>query len=349
MSTRTQNRSRISTLLFAACLAAGSVAGRGAAQAPEFGNDEVPADSDETLAGDSAETAPMGDAAPSMEGGEPGYSSSSVPELEHEETELEAEDDERVAPKVQFGAEIGVFTAGGSSSERSHTAVSPLLRAGIGLSRHLALTATWGLSYQADGALGMQQSETAVVMGNPLIAIAQQTRIGRTYFDFGGGVALPVASTPKDPVDAAITGSAYGYAAALRGNWSQWLWAPDRASATVHFASHAVLDELLVGGEADVAALIPTVGEDDMEVAGQLAGEVGYATDKVRVVMRVTGVATISMHLDDPFQVALDPYVTWNLTKRTALMGRLTVNCDNPAGVDGLGIWALRLGANVAL
>jgi hypothetical protein len=256
-----------------------------------------------------------------------------------------------LAPSLRVAAELALFSEGADDTEGSHLSLSPLFGLGIGLSDSIEVGVTWGLSYQDNGApegAASQDGENAFVIGNPTLSLTQHTQKGETRFSFGGSVAVPLASFPDDAEDIAITASAYQHAAALRGNWNQWLWAPDRASAALHFASHVVLDELLFGGEAAAAALIPT-DEGDMGVAGQLAGEVGFATETVRVVLRVQGVATVTPGLEDPFQVSLDPYVAWNATDSTALSARLTINADNPAGVEGAGIWALRVGANIGL
>lgn len=160
---------------------------------------------------------------------------------------------------------------------------------------------------------------------------------------------LPAASLPEDATDAPIAASAYQHASAIRGDWNQWLWAPDRAAGVLHFASQGVLDELLIGGEAAVGLLAPMSDGGSMAAAGQMAAELGYATDCVSVVMRVQGVATVTPGLDDPFQVSLDPYVAWKVSDAATLMARWTINVDNPTGVDGAGIWGLRVGANLLL
>lgn len=355
MSTRTSIRTRVSIVACASLLTAWSVAQRGAAQdSPEFGEDAPVTDeasADESVpAAEEPAPAPM---EPEPMPVERGYSDS-APTAADLAPQADAADADaaKLAPALRVGAEVAIFSKGGNATEGSHLALSPLFSLGLGLSDAIEVGVRWGLSYQNDGAAEdatSQESENAFVTGNPELAITHHTQKGLTHFSFGGSVALPLASLPDDAQDVAITASAYRHAAAMRGNWNQWLWTPDRASAAVHFASHAVLDELLFGGEAGAAALIPTVDEGDMAVAGQLAGEVGYATDKVRVVLRVQGVATVTPGLEDPFQVSLDPYVAWNVSDAALLSARWTINCDNPAGVEGDGIWALRVGASLKL
>ncbi len=352
MSTRTSIRSRVSIVACASLLTVWSVAQRSAAQdSPEFGAEEEAAAPEEGLdesAPVEAEPMPMPmEEAPAE--APRGYSDSAPTAAEL----LPAEEagPAPLAPSVRVAAEVAFFSEGADDTEGSHLSISPLFGVGLGISDSLEAGVSWGLSYQDHGApegAMSQEGENAFVIGNPTLSLTQHTQKGETFFSFGGSVAIPLASLPDAAEDIAITAAAYQYAAALRGNWNQWLWAPDRASAAVHFASHAVLDELLFGGEAAAAALIPT-DKGDMAVAGQLAGEVGFATETVRVVLRVQGVATVTPGLEDPFQVSLDPYVTWNASAATTLSARLTVNADNPAGVEGAGVWALRVGANIGL
>jgi hypothetical protein len=263
------------------------------------------------------------------------------------EVEVDAAD---IAPMLRVRAELGFFAASGDAGHR--VTLSPIFGVGLGLSDAILVGATWGLNYQNDSAPDasmLSGSLSTAVVGNPLLWVARRSRSKDTHMNIGGGVALPLASLPDDVADQAIAASAYAHASAIRGDWNAWLWATDKLSGVVNYDAHAVMDEVLVGGETAVALLIPTAGEDDAAFIGQVAAELGYAVESVRVVMRAQLVATVTPAVDDALQFSIDPYVAWDISDSVTLNGRTTVNIDNPTGFEGSRVWGLRLGADIKL
>jgi hypothetical protein len=347
-------RSRVSGFGFIALFTGLLLSGKAVAQdSPEFGDDEMgEAEPYEADAAPSEEPTAYEASAPSEPtAAESGGYASSAEEIVADAVPVNAEDEAAKAPGVVLGVEMATFIGGGSE-EGSRLTLSPLATAGVAVSDAIQVGVTWGFNFQNNGApddLPMANAESAFVVGNPHLWLAHHSQSGRTHFVAGGGITLPAASMPDDAADQAITGEAYAHASAVRGDWNQWLWAPDTASGLVTFAGQAVLDELLIGGEGAAAVVAPTRSSGDLAAVGQAAGEVGYATDDVRVVMRAQVVGTISPVIDDAFQFSIDPYVAWRITSRTTLSARWTINLDQPTGYDSATIWGLRLGANVAL
>lgn len=357
MSTRTPIPSRASVVRTLSLLTVWSVAAIAVAQdAPAFGEEEAPAAEVEEAPALEAQEAPMEEPSeepavyPSTEE-DRGYSDSAP---EAAATAVVEEDD---APLLNVSVDLGLFADGSDDAEGSRLTLSPVFAMGLALTDSLDFGVTLGLAFQNTGAPDsamMQSTESAFVVSNPVLALTHHKTFGHTQMSFSGGVTFPMASLPDADEDKAIAASAYAHGAALRGSMNPWMWTPNRASGLIQFAGQTVMDEMLIGGEAAVAMLIPTVGTEmgetaDAAAAGQLAAELGYAPDDLKVVLRVQMVSVINPSQPDPFQFSLDPYVAWKLSETLALNGHLTINLDNPAGVEGAGIWALRVGAALAL
>jgi len=284
----------------------------------------------------------------------------------------EVVDGESDAPALRVGGEFGFFAASGDAGSR--LSLSPIVGVGVGVSSAIEVAVDWGFIYHSNGVPDSAMSgddTTALRTGNPLLSITHRSRSKDTHFSFGGGLTIPLALLPtrNDPdscktepdgadcvdfqqelaADRWIAADTYGHASAIRGDWNQWLWAPDQLATVVEFEAHAVMEEILVRGEAAAALLIPVEGEGDAAFAGQVAAELGYVKDAIRVVMRAQAVATITPSVDDPLQFSIDPYVAWDISDSVTVNGRTTVNLDNPTGFDGSRVWGLRLGADVKL
>lgn len=358
MSTRTPIRSRASVVRTLSLLTVWSVAAIAVAQdSPEFGEEEAPAADAEAMEAPmeepsqpmSDEPTPSSDAGPSME--DRGYSSTAP---EAAAAAVVEEDD---APMLKVSVDLGLFADGSNDTEGSRLTLSPVFGVGLAVTDSIDFGVALGLAFQSDGlpdTAMMQSTESAFVVSNPVLTLSHHETSGHTQMSFGGGVTFPLATLPDADEDKAIAASAYAHGSALRGSMNPWMWTPSRASGLLQFAGQTVMDELLVGGEVAVAMLIPTVGTEmgksaDAAAAGQLAAELGYAPEDLKVVLRVQMVSLVNPSQEDPFQFSLDPYVSWQLNETLALNGHLTINLDNPAGVEGAGIWALRVGANLAL
>lgn len=378
-------RSRVSVCgllpLLAALTASAQVAAQESPSSAGEPVDESSVPPDESASDTAAEgDAPAADEAAAMEASEPSYDDSgdgdgggysdSAPETD---VVVAAEvDSDDVAPNLSVAAEFGSFVASGDAGTR--VTLSPIVGLNLGVSDTIEVGVNWGMLYHSNGLTGSMQlgdSTSSLRVGNPQLSIARRSRSKDTHMTFGGGITLPFASLPNpsapavcqtDPTGVACTewqsdtaakqwiaADAYGHASAIRGDWNQWLWAPDQAAGVLNFEAHSVMEEVLVGGEVAMALLVPMEGEGDAAFAGQAAGEVGYATESVRVVMRAQLVATVTPSVDDVVQFSIDPYVAWDISESVTLTGRTTVNIDNPTGFDGSRIWGLRLGANIAL
>lgn len=314
-----------------------------AQESPEFG-DTGPAEpmayeaEDSTEMSTDTDSAPMPYEAPTEDRG---YSDTAPERTPSDEVE-----EESLAPSVRFNAEFGFFTS--SDDVGTRLSLSPILGFGLGLTDAIEFNLNWGMNFQSDGAPDNSSAST-VVIGNPQLWLGHHSLNGKTHMTFGGGVTLPLASLPNDAADQAIAASAYQHAMAIRGSWNQWLWTTDHMAGFVNFNGYAIMDELLFGGEAAFGMLVPIDRVGQAAAVLQAAGEVGYATDTVRVVLRAQGVATVTPTQENPLQFALDPYVAWNVSESVTLSGRWTVNLNNPNGFDGARIWGARIGANIAL
>jgi hypothetical protein len=314
-----------------------------------------------------------------------GYSDSAP---EADVVAVAATDAQDAAPAVRVGGELGFFFARGDAGNR--LSLSPIVNVGLGVSDAIEVGVRLGAIYHSNGlpeSMMTGGGNSALRVGNPELWIARHSRSKDTHMTFGGGITLPMASLNGAPwkspeasattsTDGWIASDAYAHASAIRGDWNQWLWSPNKVAGVVNFEAHGVMDGVLVGGEAAMGLLIPLLGDDcrqpkaapppapapipvacdahrvgiaDAAFVGQAAGELGYATDSVRVVMRAQMVATVTPSIDDVLQFSIAPYVAWDMSDSVTLTGNTTVNIDNPTGFDGLRIWGVRLGANVKL
>jgi hypothetical protein len=242
-----------------------------------------------------------------------------------------------------FGAELATY-AGDSPGGRA-LLQSPLLGFWYAFSNHFMLSVDWGMAYYRDDASG--QVDRTFRFGNPMVAGYYVGHHGNLKLRLGAALTAPVATLPDGGDSLALAARAYGVAAASRGGWNLWLWAPE--AATLAFPARfemVALPKLLLAADVTMAIPIYLHGQGAGFVM-QFAGDLGFRSKVVAVGARLSHVWSIAEmpFLGSFFQMALEPFLRLDFGK-PFLHARLTMNLNNPWGFsfDPGGIWGLHLG-----
>lgn len=244
-----------------------------------------------------------------------------------------------------LGADIGFYAGSNSGIDRAN--MSMILLAGGRIHENV------DLELQLPGTLYATSSdvidtEVRFRFANPSVGAYYLTQSKVSMFRLGGFVAVPLASIPNDSLqDANLAADGYTYAAAMRGNWNYWLWAPGTMSVGASSqAEWSVLPILSLAADGAIAALFDTGdGRDESDILGQLALEGAFKLGEVvRLGARLAGVWLPTADGDN-FQSFLEPFARLQFLVAYAFAA-FTMNLDEPAGFsfDSGKVWAIRAG-----
>lgn len=250
---------------------------------------------------------------------------------------------------LELELDVSVSSEDGPAAA-TYTTLLPKVYGSFGLTDDLELEVTIPTLFvddspDEDNEPPFDEGDSALLLGNPYLALFYADRSLRSVARVGFGVALPVL----DPDDA--TGRlAPLMAAATRGYMDTWLYLPERLSFVVPAQLQARVSLFVLGVDAAVAALIPTGDSDQQETelgvqAGALFG-IGAGDTTLGVRLQVGALPTIDGN-GDHAQASLMPFVQADLDGGAFLHGGVLINLDDPYGVAGdntAGVWALRAG-----
>jgi hypothetical protein len=247
------------------------------------------------------------------------------------------------------------YTHDAATVQVSGISFSPLVGAAYHATQRIRVGAMMGLatSILTDAmAGGTDLSGLAFRLGNPALTVdLVGPGDGDLRWRLGAGITLPIAS-PGDTAESI----ALDLAAAMRGAWNFWLWAPSRITPYVTGRAEIDLGERLVAGVDAGAGVLLDVsdGGEPSPFILQLAVDGDYRlAGRFSVGARVTAVLVDEVFPErESAQIALMPYVRLaNEAGDGFLTAGFVFNLDPPYGpsfADG-NAWGLRVGAGTVL
>lgn len=254
-------------------------------------------------------------------------------------------------PHVIFG-EFGLFTTSGDAPfESSFTVASFLIGGYFRVAEPLELGVLVPFMYATGEAFippGFAVDGSQLHSGNPYVQAAYRGDFDVLTLRIGGGVTIPLAQfgDTVDPDDR-IALSGLTLAAALRGLWDLWLWAPEQITvvipnARLDFAFH---ENAVFAVESAFGVMISTNDADDeTDVLWQIGVEGGGRLERlVELGLRLQLVTSLNSE-GDQAQLSLTPFVRVELGAGL-LEARLTMNLDDELGFafDEGKVWGLRV------
>jgi hypothetical protein len=231
-------------------------------------------------------------------------------------------------------AELGF--SGRADSASSFHVVSPVISADYAFSHGFGMGVDWGF------VLGVEAPSHAaaawvVGQGDPLLKVWYVTPQARDRFQVYVGLSVPTAWLPRDVVQRGLLRHAYAFAAATRGLWNAWLWAPEQVTLAIagRYARDLDANMRLVVDAAAAGGVSLSALTDRLETGyAQLAPALELHDSLMSVGLRVQAVM-ISTH-GDPLQWGSGLYL--RLTLGTLqLEAAAHCNLDAPLGVTGAG------------
>lgn len=174
---------------------------------------------------------------------------------------------------------------------------------------------------------------------------ARTNDAGTDSLRIAAGFTLPLAWLSYDIVKRALMRSAYAHAAATRGLWNAWLWAPEQIALVLGAEwLHAFSSEarLIVEGGAALTHSISQATRAPADALLQLAAAIEARPTLIAFGLRFQGVL---MTASDPTQFSVVPYLSAALGPKLSLTASVAVNLDPPLGLlgAGLGMWGALL------
>ncbi|MCA9600632.1 MAG: hypothetical protein R3A78_04265 [Polyangiales bacterium] len=201
------------------------------------------------------------------------------------------------------------------------------------------------------GFFGNSVSESAFLVGNPMIAGHFLLDVGLGALDIGFGFTLPFASDVTVAEAATLAGGTkiYGLAVAyaMGGAWNPWTWLPSQMSLVVPARFTTDLEIVRVTADGALAVSIETgdvvsAVRDDVELFLQLGGQAGLVLGPAELGARLQFVSVLTQLDVDVTQVSGGPYARFTIGP-AFLSAYLNMNFDDPYGVsfDDGGFWGV--------
>ena len=127
-------------------------------------------------------------------------------------------------------AELG-FT-GRTDYVSSFHVLSPVLSGDYAFSNGFGMGLDWGFVFGLESPAHAADA-LVVAQGDPLLKVWYASPKARDRFEVYVGLSVPTAWLPRDVVQRGLTRNAYAFAAATRGLWNAWLWAPEQVALVV--------------------------------------------------------------------------------------------------------------------
>lgn len=247
-------------------------------------------------------------------------------------------------PRWQLAGELGFIQ---HADDRSTLSVaSALFRAHYRISSAIGVGVDWGFVLVSQ-APSLGSSLWLMGSSDPFFKAfyAHTNDAGTDSLLLAAGFTAPLAWLSYDIVKRALMRSAYAHAAATRGLWNAWLWAPEQVALVVNAEwVHAFSREarVIVEGGAAVTSSISQATREPADALLQLAAAIEARPTAVALGLRLQGVL---MTASDPTQFSVVPYLSAALGPKLSLTASLAVNLDPPLGSlgAGLGMWGALL------
>lgn len=244
---------------------------------------------------------------------------------------------QRVRARVELGY------SGRSNDASGFHVLSPVISADYAYSHGWGMGVDWGFAlgvespaHAADGWIAAQ--------GDPMLKVWYQSREASDRFHVYAGASVPTAWLPRDVVRRGLTRNAYAFAAATRGLWNAWLWAPEQVTFALggKYLHELVPNMRLVVEAGGAAGLALSKLTDRAGTAyAQLAPALELYDAPVTLGLRVQGVLTSTG--GDPLQFGASAYMRVTVTSLQLEAAGLC-NLDAPlgftrSGASLCGVW----------
>lgn len=231
-------------------------------------------------------------------------------------------------------AEVGL--AGRASSSSSFHVLSPVLSADYAFSHGWGIGLDWGAVLAVEAPAHAQDAWVAG-QGDPLLKVWFATPPARDRVRVYAGLSVPAAWLPRDVVKRGLARNAYAFAAATRGLWNAWLWAPEQITLALGAQYTRELDaymRFVLAGAAAGGAALSRLSDAPGTGYAQLAPAVELHDAVIALGLRIQGVLTSAGR--DPLQLGGGAYLRLTLGNlEIELSGHC--NLDSPLGFIGAG------------
>jgi hypothetical protein len=235
----------------------------------------------------------------------------------------------------RFRAHAEVGTSGRADAESSLRVYSPLIGLDTRFSNGFGIGFDWGFILGTEMPTSSAPAQWITGPGDPLFKVWYES--GDTL-QLYIGATVPAAWLPRDVVNRGLARNAYAFAAATRGLWNAWLWAPEQLALALGGRwQHDLGDAVRFRLEAAVAAAasVSWLTRDIGMLYGQVAPVLELHSELLRLGLRAQAVAVAPQ--SDPVQFSIGAYLGveqphWSLD----LHG--LCNVDPPLGFIGTGL-----------
>lgn len=239
----------------------------------------------------------------------------------------------------RVGAELSLIVRDAPHETLSVT--SPLLHADYAWTRDFGVGVDWGFLLISDAP---RHGSTLWLMGSgdPLL---KAWWVPDDRFYVYAGVSAPLAWLSYDIEKRGLMRLAYAHAAATRGLWDVWLWAPEQAALVLGAKFSQDLGDdvwLRLEGGAAGSLSVSQVTRDVGDLYAQLSAAVEARAHDVDLGLRVQEVLATSS--SDAAQLSIGPYAALHLGA-WIVGARGVINVDPPLGFFGAGLhtWGVLL------
>jgi hypothetical protein len=208
----------------------------------------------------------------------------------------------------------------------------------------------WGFFLAREAPTSDAEGRWAVGPGNPWLKLWHEGAIGeRSFLSVAAGATVPAAWLPRDAPRRGILRDGYAFAAASRGLWDAWLWAPQQiAFAVAAKLLHDPSAHWRLGVEGALAGSL-SMGHftrDAGALYAQLAPLLELRGQLLAVGARLQAVLTDAR--PDPLQLSAHVYVRFE-RPHWQLQAAGLCNLDRPLGVlaGGMSVCAALLSLGV--
>lgn len=252
----------------------------------------------------------------------------------HARAEPRPEADAGFWERTRARAELGL--SGRSDPNSSFHVLSPILSADYAFSHGFGIGVDWGMLLAAEAPAHAPDAWVAG-QGDPWFKLWYTSPAARDRYTLYVGLTVPAAWLPRDVVKRGLTRNAYAFAAATRGLWNAWLWAPEQIALALGGRYERELDpytrfvlEGAAAGGVSLSRLSDALGTGYL----QLGPAVELHERPIALGLRLQGVLTTGAA--DPLQLGASLYLRLTVSEVQLELGGLC-NLYGPLGFTGVG------------
>jgi len=267
----------------------------------------------------------------------------------------QATHDDSASARVRAGLDVGL--AGRTDAAERTWVVSPEVSLDYRFAHSFGVGLDWGFviahaasqpfdeqaeqraARPADVGFPQGASQWMAAPGNPWLKLwYERAPTPHEHILLAAGLTVPVIWLPRDSVERSLYRDAYALAAATRGLWDVWLWAPQHTALTltgdVQHALTSLLDVHVAAGLA-AAAELGYLTQDVGNLFAQLS--VGLELHRGIAYLGAFGRSVVFAPAVDPVQWSAGGYLGLRWLRASVQAGGMC-NLDEPLGTLGAGL-----------